>query len=194
MQENSINNQELKNSEEVKKMNDSQVQENKGQNVLSNEKVKSVAESIVAVVGTTNDINKRLNIIDYLWKDINKVHKDLEWNKKLNWTKKQKKLLYEEVKEEVEKTIKQVKTVALMVKTEKEAGEIQQQLKETPVANITVEFAEKGQFSIVNTQTKQVITTNTADVIKSTIAVMSKMKLGDTSASATENDANNNQV
>lgn len=162
MTNNSQSNQELKNKvEEVKSLN-----------------IK--AESTVAVAGTTTrksyNEDRRDDITYYLSKDIDKVYNDLGWNEKLNWTNRQREILYGKIKEEVEQIKEQVKEVELMTKQEKEIKGINQQLKETPVANITIEFAEKGQFSIVNTQTKQVITTNTADVIKSTIAVMSSIK------------------
>ena len=160
----------INNSEEIK--------ENKMLNVMSNEVEKSITESIGTGATTRKSYNedRRDDVTYYLSKDIDKVYNDLGWNEKLNWTNRQREILYGKIKEEVERIKEQVVEVELMTKQEKEVGEIQRQLKETPVANITVKFAEKGQFSIVNTQTKQVITTNTADVIKSTIAVMSSIK------------------
>ncbi len=187
MANNSQENKELNNKiEEVKDMNENQFQENKGLNVISNEKAKSIA---VAGTTTRKSYNEdiRDDITHYLSKDIDKVYNDLGWNEKLNWSDRQREILYGKMKGEVELIKEQVKEVELMTKQEKEIKEIQKQLKETPVANITVEFADKGQFSIVNAQTKQVMATNTADVIKSTLAVMSTMKLGDTSV-------NENQV
>ena len=144
-------------------------------NVLSNEKATSIAVAGETIRQSYNE-DKRDDITYYLSKDIEKVYNDLGWNENLNWTNRQRELLYGKIKEEVEQIKEQVKEVELMTQQEKEIKEINQQLKETPVANIAIEFADKGQFSIVNTQTKQVITTNTAEVIKSTLAVMSTIQ------------------
>ena len=154
-------------------------------NVLSNEKATSIAVAGETIRQSYNE-DKRDDITYYLSKHIDQVYNDLGWNENLNWTNRQREILYGKIKEEVDQIKEQVKEVELMTKQEKELGEINQQLKETPVANITVEFAEKGQFSIVNAQTKQVITTNDAEVIKSTLAVMSTIQ------PISEN--NNNQV
>ena len=180
MTNNSQLNQELKNKvEEVKNMNTNQVQENKGLNVLSNENAKSVAVSTVAVAGTTTrksfNEDPRDDATYYLLKDTQKLYTNLGWNNDKEWNNRQRPL-YDKLIKEVETVKEEIEELQLMTKQDNEIKEINQQLKETPVANITIEFAEKGQFSIVNTQTKQVITTNTADVIKSTIAVMSSIK------------------
>ena len=144
-------------------------------NVLSNEKATSIAVAGETIRQSYNE-DKRDDITYYLSKHIDQVYNDLGWNENLNWTNRQREILYGKIKEEVEQIKEQVKEVELMTKQEKEIEEINQQLKVTPVANITVEFADKGQFSIVNTKTKQVITTNTAEVIKSTLAVMSTIQ------------------
>ncbi len=144
-------------------------------NVLSNEKATSIAVAGETIRQSYNE-DKRDDITYYLSKHIDQVYNDLGWNENLNWTNRQREILYGKIKEEVDQIKEQVKEVELMTKQEKEIEEINQQLKVTPVANITVEFADKGQFSIVNTKTKQVITTNTAEVIKSTLAVMSTIQ------------------
>ncbi len=161
-------------------------------NVMNNKTIKSINESIGIGATTRKSYNadRRDDITFYLLKDIDKVCQDLGWNEKLNWTDRQREILYGKIKGEVEQIKEQIKEVELITKQEKGIEEINQQLKERPVANITVEFADKGQFSIVNTQTKQVIATHTAEVIKSTLAVMNSMQ----SEIITENKTNNNQV
>ena len=161
-------------------------------NVMSNKTIKSINESIGigATTGKSYNADRRDDITFYLLKDIDKVCQDLGWNEKLNWTEGQREILYGKIKTEIEQIKEQIKEVELMTKQEKELEGINQQLKETPVANITIEFADKGQFNIVNTQTKQVIATHTAEVIKSTLAVMNSMQ----SEIITENKTNNNQV
>lgn len=116
-------------------------------------------------VGQKEDITKRKNAINYLSDAKDSITKTLNINGKLHWTKEEIQLLrrVRAISKELETIINTLKVIS-----GQQAGmvEIQQQLAKQPVANIKVEYATSGEFSIIQEDTGSTLVTGNKEEIK----------------------------
>ena len=116
-------------------------------------------------VGQKEDITKRKNAINYLSDAKDSITKTLDFNQKHHWSKEEKILLRKvrTISNELGTIIAQLKIIP-----EQQAGmvEIQQQLAKQPVANVKVEYATSGNFSIIQEDTGSTLVTGNKEEIK----------------------------
>ena len=116
-------------------------------------------------VGQKEDITKRKNAIKYLSDAKDSITKTLNINGKLHWTKEEIQLL-----RRVRAISKELETVTNTLKIisgqQEGMAEIKRQLAEQPVANIKVEYATSGEFSIIQEDTGATLVTGNKEVIK----------------------------
>jgi len=111
------------------------------------------------------DITKRKKAINYLTDAKDSITKTLDFNQKHHWSKEEKILLRKvrAISNELGTIVDQLKIIP-----EQQAGmvEIQQQLAKQPVANIKVEYATSGEFSIIQEDTGSTLVTGNKEEIK----------------------------
>ena len=155
-------------------LTDNQINQNKNE-----ESIKQQNE--IPVTGDETEVkkerNKKYDYIRYAKEASQRLYNSWNWNANGEWTSWERKI-FNEIKEEQDKIGKMIETLELAPEQEKIMEEIQKQLEEQPIKDISIDFSYSGQFKIVDTTTGEIIIEDKAEIIRGFLKVIYKMQQG----------------